>query len=129
MSETFTRDLNSWDTDKFLTELKAFFAAIPYELYFAKGENCYQTIFYMVFMLLGQFIEVEKRSAAGLRRRLDLARATLEAANPNAILERGLSLVTKAASGEIVRRAADVKPGDLLRIQPAEGVIHAEVRP
>ena len=67
--------------------------------------------------------------AAGLRRRLDIVRATLEAANPTTILERGLSLVTKAATGEIVRRAADVKPGDLLRIQPAEGMINAEVRP
>ena len=67
--------------------------------------------------------------AAGLRRRLDMVRATLEAANPNAILERGLSLVTNTVTGEIVRRAADVKPGDLLRIQPAEGVINAEVRP
>ncbi|MDR0684496.1 MAG: exodeoxyribonuclease VII large subunit [Spirochaetaceae bacterium] len=66
---------------------------------------------------------------ADLRRRLDMARATLEAANPNAILERGLSLVTKAVNGEIVRRAADVKPGDLLHIQPAEGMINAEVRP
>jgi exodeoxyribonuclease VII large subunit len=60
---------------------------------------------------------------------LELARATLEAANPNSILERGLSLVTKAATGEIVRRSGDVKPGDLLRIQPAEGVINAAVLP
>ncbi|MDR2796333.1 MAG: exodeoxyribonuclease VII large subunit [Spirochaetaceae bacterium] len=67
--------------------------------------------------------------AASLRRRLELARATLEAANPNSILERGLSLVTKAATGEIVRRSGDVKPGDLLRIQPAEGVINAAVLP
>ncbi|MDR3356632.1 MAG: exodeoxyribonuclease VII large subunit [Spirochaetaceae bacterium] len=67
--------------------------------------------------------------AAGLRRRLELVRATLEAANPNSILERGLSLVTKAVSGETVRRAVDVKPGDLLRIQPAEGVIRAAVLP
>ena len=66
---------------------------------------------------------------ASLRHRLDMARATLEAANPNAILERGLSLVMKAATGEIVRRAVDVMPGDLLHIQPAEGMINAEVRP
>jgi hypothetical protein len=62
---TFTRALNAGDADTFLTQLKVFFAAIPYDLYFAKGENYYQTIFYMVFTLLGQFTEAEVRSAAG----------------------------------------------------------------
>jgi hypothetical protein len=49
----------------FLEELRAFFSAIPYDLYFAKGEKYYQTIFYLVFALLGQFVEAEVRSAAG----------------------------------------------------------------
>jgi hypothetical protein len=62
---SFTRALNSGDVDTFLTQLKAFFAAIPYELYFTKGENYYQTIFYLVFTLLGQFVGTEVRSAAG----------------------------------------------------------------
>ncbi|MDR0662464.1 MAG: exodeoxyribonuclease VII large subunit, partial [Spirochaetaceae bacterium] len=47
--------------------------------------------------------------AKELRRRLELVRATLNAANPNAILERGLSLVTNAATGAVVRRGSDVK--------------------
>jgi hypothetical protein len=62
---TFTKALNSGDADTFLTQLKVFFAAIPYDLYFTKGENYYQTIFYLVFTLLGQFTEAEVRSAAG----------------------------------------------------------------
>jgi hypothetical protein len=45
--------------------LKSFFAAIPYDLYFAKGESYYQTIFYLVFTLLGQFVGSEVRTAAG----------------------------------------------------------------
>jgi hypothetical protein len=51
--------------DAFLTQLKAFFSGVPYDLYFAKGEKYYQTIFYLVFTLLGQFAESEVRSAAG----------------------------------------------------------------
>jgi hypothetical protein len=62
---TFIKALRSGDADGFLTQLKAFFAAIPYDLYFAKGEKYYQTIFYLVFTLLGQFAESELRSAAG----------------------------------------------------------------
>jgi exodeoxyribonuclease VII large subunit len=72
-------------------------------------------------------LEAAAERAAGLRRRLELARATLEAANPNTILDRGLSLVTNAGTGMVVKRACDVKVGDLLRIQPAEGVISAAV--
>jgi hypothetical protein len=36
-------------------------------------------------------------------------------------------MVTNAATGAIVRRENDVKHGDTLRIQPAEGVIRAKV--
>jgi hypothetical protein len=53
------------DLDAFFTRLKAFFSAIPYDLCFEKGEKYYQTIFYLVFTLMGQFIETEVRSAAG----------------------------------------------------------------
>jgi hypothetical protein len=44
--------------------LKAFFAGIPYELN-NKEEKHYQTVFYLLFKLMGQFIEVEHRSAVG----------------------------------------------------------------
>ncbi|MDR2097303.1 MAG: exodeoxyribonuclease VII large subunit, partial [Spirochaetaceae bacterium] len=49
-------------------------------------------------------LEAASERARALRRRLELACATLNAANPNAILERGLSMVTNAATGAIVRR-------------------------
>ena len=64
---------------------------------------------------------------ADLRQRLALANRSLEAANPSAILERGFSIVTNAQTGRIIRRAADVKAGDLLRIRPMEGEVEAEV--
>jgi hypothetical protein len=62
---TFMKALRAGDAEGFLGQLKAFFATIPYDLYFAKGESYYQTIFYLVFTLLGQFVGSEVRSAAG----------------------------------------------------------------
>ena len=47
-----------------MTRLKAFFAGIPYELN-NKTEKHYQTIFYLLIKLMGQFVEAEPRFAAG----------------------------------------------------------------
>lgn len=60
----FVDELRSGDVDAFLTRLRAFFSGIPYELN-DKTERHYQAIFYLVFRLLGQYIEVEERSAKG----------------------------------------------------------------
>lgn len=60
----FVRELRSGDVDAFLTRLRSFFAGIPYELN-DKTERHYQMVFYLVFRLLGQFIDVEERSAKG----------------------------------------------------------------
>ena len=60
----FVKELESGDVDAFLNRLRAFFAGIPYELN-DKTERHYQTIFYLVFRLLGQYIDVEERSAKG----------------------------------------------------------------
>ena len=60
----FVQELEAGDVDAFLTRLRAFFADIPYELN-DKTERHYQAVFYLVFRLLGQYIEVEERSARG----------------------------------------------------------------
>lgn len=60
----FVNELRSGDVNAFLTRLHAFFAGIPYELN-DKTERHYQAIFYLVFRLLGQYMEVEERSAKG----------------------------------------------------------------
>lgn len=60
----FVRELRSGDVDAFLTRLRSFFAGIPYELN-DKTERHYQMVFYLVFRLLGQFIDVEERSTKG----------------------------------------------------------------
>lgn len=60
----FTRELRAGDVDAFMERLKVFFAGIPYELS-DDTERYYQAIFYVVFALMGQFVETEIRSARG----------------------------------------------------------------
>ena len=71
-------------------------------------------------------------AASGLDRRearlVGLA-GRLESLSPLAVLGRGYALVRRADDGAIVRAAAEVGPGDGLRIRLAEGEIEAEVRP
>jgi exodeoxyribonuclease VII large subunit len=63
-----------------------------------------------------------------LRRRLELARTSLEAASPRAVLERGFSVVVHGKTGRVLCRAGEAAPGDPLVIRPLEGLITAEVR-
>lgn len=60
----FMRELRAGDVDAFMERLKIFFAGMPYELS-DNTERHYQAIFYVVFTLMGQFIETEVRSARG----------------------------------------------------------------
>ncbi|MDR2424981.1 MAG: ATP-binding protein, partial [Prevotellaceae bacterium] len=60
----FIEDLRAGDVDAFMNRVRAFFACIPNELN-NKTEKHYQTIFYLLFKLMGQFIDAEQRSAAG----------------------------------------------------------------
>ena len=58
----FIRELRSGDIEAFMERLKVFFAGMPYELS-ENTERHYQAIFYVVFTLMGQFVETEVRSA------------------------------------------------------------------
>lgn len=60
----FVRELRAGDVPSFVERLKAFFAGIPYELN-DRTERYYQSVFYLVFRLMGQFVETEVRSAKG----------------------------------------------------------------
>lgn len=60
----FMRELRAGNIDAFMERLKVFFAGIPYDLS-DNTERHYQAIFYIVFTLMGQFIETEVRSARG----------------------------------------------------------------
>jgi exodeoxyribonuclease VII large subunit len=61
------------------------------------------------------------------RRRCDLARVNLEAANPRAILERGFSVVINERTGKTLRHAGETRPGERLVIHPLRGAIAALV--
>ncbi|KAA5266546.1 ATP-binding protein, partial [Bacteroides eggerthii] len=52
----FIRELRSGDIEAFMERLKVFFAGMPYELS-ENTERHYQAIFYVVFTLMGQFVE------------------------------------------------------------------------
>jgi exodeoxyribonuclease VII large subunit len=74
------------------------------------------------------------RARRCLGHRLDAAaadlshtRARVTALSPQATLDRGYAVVQRA-DGRVVRRPADVAPGDPLRVRLAEGQIAAEVR-
>ena len=60
----FCKELEAGQTDDFMRRLKVFFAKIPYELN-NENERHYQAIFYVVFTLVGQYIDAEVRSADG----------------------------------------------------------------
>jgi hypothetical protein len=60
----FVKDLMAANVDGFMNRLQAFFASIPYDLS-NKTEKDYQTIFYLLFTLMGQFVQTEVKSAVG----------------------------------------------------------------
>jgi hypothetical protein len=60
----FIRDLSENNVDGFMTRIKAFFAGIPYDLN-NKTEKHFQTVFFVLFQLMGQFVDVEQHSAIG----------------------------------------------------------------
>ncbi|GHT21897.1 ATPase AAA [Bacteroidia bacterium] len=60
----FVRDLMAANVDGFMNRLRAFFAFIPYDLN-NKTEKDYQTVFYLLLKLMGQFVQTEVKSAVG----------------------------------------------------------------
>lgn len=61
---SFVRDLRKGDIEGCLERTRAFFASIPNDLE-NKTEKHYQTIFYLLFRLMGQYAETEVKTAIG----------------------------------------------------------------
>ncbi len=63
----FIMAIQDSNIDDFMNLLKAFYASIPYDLEENrdKDEKYYQLIFYLLFTLMGQFVEAEVKSATG----------------------------------------------------------------
>ncbi|MDR3152722.1 MAG: exodeoxyribonuclease VII large subunit [Deltaproteobacteria bacterium] len=80
--------------------------------------------------------ELQERATAlrGLRERLltpfrtalEHSEAALRLLSPLAVLSRGYSIATDS-QGRIIRKAADIEPGDAFRLQLGEGALAAEV--
>jgi hypothetical protein len=60
----FAQDLAARDADAFLARLKSLYASVPYGPS-KRDEHFYQSVFYIVFSLMGQFIRVEEHSHRG----------------------------------------------------------------
>jgi hypothetical protein len=60
----FYKEIQAGEVDAFMERTKVFFADIPYKLN-SQTEQHYQVVFYLIFKLMGQYIETEVRSALG----------------------------------------------------------------
>jgi hypothetical protein len=60
----FIRDLWAGNVDGFMIRMQAMFAAIPYDLS-DRTERHYQLVFYLLFTLMGQFVQTEVKSSKG----------------------------------------------------------------
>ncbi|MDR1554137.1 MAG: ATP-binding protein [Prevotellaceae bacterium] len=60
----FVKKLMNGDTEGFMTAMQSFFASIPYDLT-DKTEKYYQLVFYLLYTLMGQFVQTEVKSANG----------------------------------------------------------------
>jgi len=60
----FCKELEAGATADFMERLQVFFADMPYELN-NKNEKHYQAIFYVIFTLMGQYVQTEVRSSKG----------------------------------------------------------------
>jgi len=61
---SFIRDLLKGDIESCLERTRSFFASIPNDLE-NKTEKHYQTIFYLLFRLMGQYVDTEVKNATG----------------------------------------------------------------
>jgi len=83
--------------NRFFVVLQAFFAGIPYDIQI-KAERYYQTIFYLIFRLIGLHVGVEVRTSKG---RID---AVVEIAEGIFIFEFKMGGTAQAALTQIYER-------------------------
>ncbi|MCL2327056.1 MAG: ATP-binding protein [Bacteroidetes bacterium] len=63
----FSQQIENNDIEGFMTSLKAFFAAIPYDAIKQehRDEQYYQHVFYLLFTLIGEFVQTEVKNNKG----------------------------------------------------------------
>jgi len=77
--------------------------------------------------LYARLPEAMRRALMNAEKDLQLQAEKLDAISPLKVLSRGYAIATKQPGGEILRRAAQVKPGDKVRVRLHEGQIDCEV--
>ena len=63
-SARLARNVRSGDVDSFMDDMRGFFASIPYDIQLP-DEKYYQTVFFLLFLMLGVYIEAESRTGNG----------------------------------------------------------------
>ena len=66
-SGKFVKDILSGNTENFMRRTQALFASIPYDMLKKedKDEKYYQFVFYLLYVLMGQHVQTEVKSASG----------------------------------------------------------------
>ncbi|MBF0196516.1 MAG: PD-(D/E)XK nuclease domain-containing protein, partial [Planctomycetes bacterium] len=99
------KTLREGNIDAMLTHMRVFFKGIPYDIQLQQ-EKYYQTIFFVVFRMLGAEVEAESRSADG---RVD---ATLKTPERIVLLEFKLHDTAQAALDQIDSKEYSLKYQD-----------------
>ena len=63
-SARLARNVRSGDVDAFMDDMRGFFASIPYDIQL-HDEKYYQTVFFLLFLMLGVYIVTESRTGNG----------------------------------------------------------------
>lgn len=113
---------------RLLTALKSRAMAARSRLEAVARHHVFRRPYHRVHDLSRRLDELEGRSVRairgrleGARRRTDAAAAQLESLSPLAVLGRGYSVTQHSSDGQVVRRAAELTPGEQITTRLAEG--------
>jgi exodeoxyribonuclease VII large subunit len=127
-------DLNGMQDDM-LSSIKEIIARLTQRLDQARRHPFLQSPYRMYEERMRRVDELSMRLPEAMRQKLlhaekdlQLQAEKLDAFSPLKVLGRGYAIAQKAATGEILRSAKQVKKGDLLRVRLHEGQIQCEVK-
>jgi exodeoxyribonuclease VII large subunit len=78
-------------------------------------------------LLVGRLQHAIRQRLAAATHRLELAQRALATVSPLATLARGFAVITRAADGTLLTRAAEARAGEAIEALMADGRLHARV--
>jgi hypothetical protein len=98
---SFLKELYAGNVDAFMRRIRALFAGIPYstEEGGTRSEDFYQSVFFLLFRLLGQYAQMEQASAQG--------RADLVVTTPDTIYVFEFKMMNSGTAEEALRQIDD----------------------